>query len=772
MSIKSKILIVDDEPRICKSIKTLLHTQGYEVQICHNGHEAIACFKKNSFDLILQDIFMEGMDGFMVLDAMRKQNIETPVIMMTGNASTRSAVKAMKIGANDYIKKPFEPDELFSLIKSTLHQRTLEIENKTVVKKLNASEKKFRNLVESSNDWIYEINAKGFYTYASPQVKDILGYTPEEILGKTLFDILLPEEIERVANTFNSLMKNPCVIQNFEKKCLHKDGHIVILESNGTPFFDEVGVLEGFRGVKRDITDRKRAERALRDEKKFNDLAIDSLPGIFYFFTKEGKFLRWNKNFEKVLGYTAVEIRTMQPRDFFPVEEQGIVEERIGEAFTDGDSFVEANLLSKSGTKTLYYLTGVRVKVKGTHCQVGVGIDISDRKRAERDREKLHAQLQQSQKMESIGNLAGGIAHDFNNLLFPIIGMSEMLLEDLPEDSPEHENAQDIFHAGRRAATLVNQILAFSRQSEHKMVPVRVQNVLKELLKLSRSTIPANIDIQQNIQQNCGLILADPTQIHQVAMNLITNAFHAVEEKNGTINIELKEITLQDNELPDSALQSGQYVKLSVSDNGIGMSQNISHNIFEPYFTTKKQGKGTGLGLAVVYGILTEYKGDIKVYSEVGKGTTFEVHLPLMNKSAEAISTETVIDEQKGTERLLLVDDEESVVRLEKQMLERLGYTVSAFSYSLEALEAFKSNPDSYDLVISDMTMPNMTGDQLALELMSVRPDIPVIICTGYSERINKEQSEANKVKGFLIKPVVKSEMAQMVRKVLDDSKI
>ncbi|MCP3898154.1 MAG: response regulator, partial [Desulfobacteraceae bacterium] len=386
------------------------------------------------------------------------------------------------------------------------------------------------------------------------------------------------------------------------------------------------------------------------------------------------------------------------------------------------------------------------------------------------DRNRLEEQLRQSQKMESIGNLAGGIAHDFNNLLFPILGMSEMLLEDLPQDSLEYENAQEIFIAGKRAGALVQQILAFSRQSEHKMTPVKVQNVLKEVLKLSRSTIPTNIEIQQNIQQNCGLVMADPTQVHQVAMNLITNAFHAVEEKNGTIDIKLKEVILKDNELPNSVLKSGQFIRLSVSDNGIGMSQSTVQKIFEPYFTTKEQGKGTGLGLAVVYGIVKEHGGDIKVYSEMGKGSTFSIYLPLMTKSSQITPAENVEMVTSGTENILLVDDEVSVAKLEGQMLARLGYQTTIKTNSVDALSAFKKNPEFFDLVISDMTMPGMTGDQLADEILSIKPDTPIIICTGFSERINKELAETSGVKGFLMKPVVKLDMAQMVRKVLDEA--
>jgi len=383
----------------------------------------------------------------------------------------------------------------------------------------------------------------------------------------------------------------------------------------------------------------------------------------------------------------------------------------------------------------------------------------------------IEAQLQQAQKMESIGNLAGGIAHDFNNLLFPIIGMSEMLLEDLPSDSLEYENAQEIFNAGRRAGDLVKQILTFSRQSEHKMTATRLQNILKEVLKLSHSTLPTNIEFNENIQQNCGLVMADPTQIHQIAMNLITNSFHAIEGKNGVIDIELKEVTLEENELPDSELLSGEYVRLSVSDNGTGMTQNTINNIFEPYYTTKKKGKGTGLGLAVVYGIVKEHNGDIKVYSELGEGSTFHIYLPLMEKTSKIETADQAASIEAGTEKILLVDDEKSVAKLEGKMLSRLGYLVTEKTKSSEALNTFKMNPENFDLVITDMTMPDMTGDQLAKEILSIKPNTPIIICTGFSERINKEQAEIIGVKGFLMKPVEKSDMAKMVREVLDEAK-
>lgn len=387
------------------------------------------------------------------------------------------------------------------------------------------------------------------------------------------------------------------------------------------------------------------------------------------------------------------------------------------------------------------------------------------------ERNQMEKRLTQAQKMESIGNLAGGIAHDFNNLLYPIIGLSEMLLDDLAPDSLEHENAKGIFNAGMRAGDLVKQILTFSRQSEHKMTPVSVPKVLNEVLKLSRATIPSNIQINENVRQDCGLIMADPIQIHQIAMNLITNAFHAVKEGNGIIAVELNEFYLKENELPDSQLKSGKYIRLSVSDNGVGIPENIMNTIFDPYFTTKEQGKGTGLGLSVVYGIVKEHKGDIKVYSEEGKGTTFNIYLPLMEIASETVTADSETNIETGTENILLVDDEESIAALEGQMLSRLGYTVTIETKSSLALTLFKSDPGKFDLVITDMTMPDLTGDRLAQEILSIKADMPIIICTGFSEKINEEKAKIIGASGFLMKPVVKSDLAQMVRNVLDDAK-
>lgn len=381
---------------------------------------------------------------------------------------------------------------------------------------------------------------------------------------------------------------------------------------------------------------------------------------------------------------------------------------------------------------------------------------------------RLENQIRQAQKMETIGNLAGGIAHDFNNLLLPVVVMSELLIEDLDQNSLEYENAREILNAGMRGRKLVEQILAFSRQSDHKAIPVRVQYCVKEVIKLCRSTIPSNIKIIQSIQNDCGFVNADPTQLHQIILNLMTNAYHAVEKNGGTITIKLHEAYLAPPESAETVLKEREYVVLTVSDNGCGIKPDVIDKIFDPYFTTKKKNKGTGLGLAVVYGIVKEHAGHITVKSDPGKETTFKVYLPLIPEPVEPVVDEKVIRLEGGTEQILIVDDEESILKPMKLTLDRLGYKVTDRTGSLQAIETFQKNPKSFDLVITDMTMPELKGDQLAKELLAIKPDLPIILCSGFSEKMDKEKMDRMGIKAFLMKPFTKDELVYIVRKVLD----
>jgi CheY-like chemotaxis protein len=321
--------------------------------------------------------------------------------------------------------------------------------------------------------------------------------------------------------------------------------------------------------------------------------------------------------------------------------------------------------------------------------------------------------------------------------------------------------------AVHRATDLVKQILTFSRQTDQILKPLKVQTVVREVLKLIRSSLPSTIKITRNISDTCGLVMADATQIHQVAMNLLTNAYHAMEDKGGTLHVTLKEVDLDVEALKDPAMLSGSYVCLIVADTGTGIDKSIIDRIFEPYFSTKKKEKGTGMGLATVHGIVKSYKGDITVYSEPNKGTVFHVYLPVIQPQAETKETRITSPVEGGTERILIVDDEEQIVRMIQQMLEKLGYHVTARTSSIETLEAFRAAPDKFDLVITDMTMPNMTGVELARKLIEIRPDIPIIICTGFSEKISAHKARTMGIRGYVMKPVIRSKLVKKIKKVL-----
>ena len=421
---------------------------------------------------------------------------------------------------------------------------------------------------------------------------------------------------------------------------------------------------------------------------------------------------------------------------------------------------INYELVSPKDNKTYYISNTPIFHTDGLNSKLTVFRDITEFK-------KMEISLRQAQKMESIGTLAGGIAHDFNNILFPIMGHTEILIQGLSGDSPLKESLNKIYTSTLRARDLVRQILTFSRQESSELRPMKMQPIIKEALKLIRSTIPTTIKIQQDIHPDCGIIKADPTQIHQIIMNLIANAYHAIGEGEGMLNINLKEIELGKHDIKNHDMLPGVYACLTVSDSGIGMDKELIDKIFDPFFTTKEKGKGTGMGLAVVHGLVKNMKGSIKVHSEPGQGTQFDIYFPLEKNSFEKPSIQTDEIIQEGMEQILLVDDEEEILIMEGQMLERLGYHVDSYISSIDALEAFRSNPDKFDIIITDMAMPDMPGDKLSLELMNIRPDIPVLLCTGFSASMSEEKAESLGIKGLLLKPIMMKDLSQKIREVL-----
>lgn len=390
------------------------------------------------------------------------------------------------------------------------------------------------------------------------------------------------------------------------------------------------------------------------------------------------------------------------------------------------------------------------------------------RQEYETQRGAMEQDLRQLQKNEAIGVLAGGIAHDFNNILAPILGYSEILQEDIPPNSPLQESVGHVLSAAERAKGLVGQILTFSRQQEQEIVPLKPGLVITEVLTLIKATLPATIEVSHHIDVKSRTIMADPTQLHQVVMNLLTNAYHAMQEEGGKLTVNFENIDISDPH-NDLTLSIGPYVVLHVEDTGQGMDKSTKEKIFDPYFTTKPQGKATGLGLSVAYGIIKKYNGGIEVKSEAGSGTIIRVYLPAApQKTREEISTKKSTG-FNGDETILLVDDEEPILKVSKRKLERLGYRVTICNDSQKALALITSSSVKFDLIITDMTMPRMTGELLTKEIRKVYADLPVIICTGFSETMTPERAKLIGASGLLMKPVAGNDLAQMVREALDE---
>jgi len=529
------------------------------------------------------------------------------------------------------------------------------IDHQQAKKALSQSEERYRLIAENATDviWITDMNFK--FTYLSPSIYPLRGYTVEEAMKQTFEEVALPESFENVRSLYNETLK--------------------LIES---------GDEEGLNPVEFEIQQ----------------------------FCKDGSVI-WTSNNTRIITNSHNQ----------PVSILGI-----------------------------------------TH-------DITGRKKAEEEKIRLETQLQQAQKIESIGTLAGGIAHDFNNILFPVLGHTEMLLHDIPDDNPIHKDLKKIYAGANRAKELVKQILTFSRQEPSELKLIKIQPLIKEVLKLLRATIPTTIGIKQDISSDCGIIKADSTQIHQIVMNLATNAYHAMEESGGELQITLKEVNFKEHDLINPDMTPGKFACLTIADTGVGIEQELIDKIFDPFFTTKETGKGTGMGLSVVHGIVKSMHGAIQVYSKPDKGTEFHVYLPLVEGLKEQKATDTIALNQAGTEHILLVDDEEAILTMEKQMLERLGYSVTSCSNSIEALEAFRVNPNKFDMVITDMAMANMSGDMLSAELNIIRPDIPVLLCTGFSETMPEEKAESLGINGFLLKPIVMNDLSHKIREVLDNNK-
>ncbi len=640
-------------------------------------------------------------------------------------------------------------------------------EHKQGGRALRESEMRFRALAEHSLAGVY-IFQDGRYQYINPRFAEIFGYTPAEILtehGDSLA-LIAEEDLEFVRAKVRERLRGEAKNLHY---CFHgkrKNGESVDIEVLGTVI--EWGGRQAITGTLFDITERKRIEQALQLSEKRLNLVLDATSdGIWDWNIATGEVL-FSPNWFTSLGYKVGEL----PPHFSSWEaivhpdDMPRTQEALAAHFAGQTPFYECEnrLLTKEG---IYRWNLDRGQVVMRDDQgnpvrmVGTDTDITERKH-------LEAQLRQAQKMEAMGTLAGGIAHEFNNILSTLLIFTELAQSEVPRDSTTWDYLKQVAASGDRAKDLVQKILAFSRHSETKREPVKLNAIVKESLQLLRATLPATIAIVEDLGAVTGTVLVSPTEIHQILMNLCANAEHTMRETGGQLGIQLDSVEIDEEHAASHPnFHAGPYIRLTVSDTGHGIPPEVQERIFEPFFTTKSVGEGTGLGLSVIHGIVADCGGAMTVESLIGTGTTFEIYLPEVTETAAAKTNAPESHIPLGRERILVVDDDPAICHGLDVLLQRLGYEPTSTTSSRDALACFQMAPDAFDLVITDQTMPELTGEELTKQLRQIRPDIPIILTTGFSHVMDAAKAESLGINAFMMKPFMKDVLHRTIEQVV-----
>lgn len=620
-----------------------------------------------------------------------------------------------------------------------------------------------KQMIESFPEGILVLDENNEIICINTQLKSLFGWEEFELKGKSLIIVdgdyrqLVLNRIERSKGV------TPAYQEGLIIKCLKKTGEEIYLNIK----FSDLGMDAGEKRtllIFSRLSESSLTLAALKEsEEKYKELFDNTSDAILILDFETFVVDDINESASRLFGYKKDELIGKIPKDILSeskkLDLEGYRKQIVENSLTEG--FPAHHFKRKDGTvfvgevsRSFFYSDGRKKLISSIR-------DISVRL-------KFEERLRQSQKMEAIGKLAGGIAHDFNNILSSVLGFTELAMEDVRADTMLKDNLQEVMIAGNRAKNLIQQILTFSRKDDPEFKVVKVKSIIKEGLNLIRASLPSTIEIVSNLNSE-STVFADPTQIHQIIMNLCSNAGKAMEEHGGVLTVILNDRFLDPAEnKAHEHIPTGYYTEIVVEDTGSGIQDKFLKQVFDPFFTTKPIGEGTGMGLSVIQGIVKTLKGSILVDSTVGKGTIFKIYLPIVGNMTEEFVDNSNCDHLDGTERILFVDDEEALVLLWVQVLGHMGYDIKACNSSIEALNLFKENPDKFDLVITDYTMPNMTGDKLAKELLKIRPDIPIILCTGYSHNIDEHKAKKMGITAYINKPILKAELANVIRHLLD----
>jgi PAS domain S-box-containing protein len=760
MNIKTaKILVVEDNPIVAEDLRMKLTKLGYQVtDTAMSGEQALESIKTTLPDIAFMDINLgKGIDGITTA-TLFKERYNLSVIYLTAHADDATLTRAKTTEPYGYIIKPFDDNELKSVIEVAVHKQKVE-------KKLMEKHTWLETTLNSIGDGVITTDTRGNVTFLNPVAEEKTGWKSLEAKGKPIEDIFhirnehSGHRVENPVNQVLSTGEQSSLVNN--TLLISKDGNKLPIKDSGSPIKTETGKTLGTVLVFQDDSKERKTRKKLLAQKKEAELYLNLAEVLFIGLDKEGCIIMTNEKARKILEISNENVIGLNWFENFVPEENRYDAEKVFNTISSGKlspyEYYEAPILTKSQQRRQIAWHNSYIEDENNTI-IGIlssGEDITEKL-------QLRKKLQHAQKMESIGNLAGGIAHDFNNILTAILGFTELSLGIVDEGSELEDNLQEVRAAGMRAKDIVSQILYFSRQSEEKVEPTCVETIARETANLFKSLIPANIRIVEEYSGN-GHIMGSPSQLHQIFMNLCTNATQSMEKTGGELRISVQEVNI-DKHLwqPDLALQKGKYVKVIVSDDGIGIAEKDLDSIFEPYFTTKDIGEGTGMGLAMVHGIVESYGGNITVKSNLGEGAKFSLFFPAVDTQPEhTINEETdLIHSQK---QILVVDDELPICKYVKRTLEAIGYTVTTYQNPTEALIMFSSSPEDFDALITDVSMPEMTGDVLARKVLAIRPDLPIIITSGYSKILHEKEFAEIDVQAVALKPLSTEELEKIV---------
>ena len=758
--IKPIILILDDDEGIQETLCDIFEQKDFAVNVASLGAEALALAEKNKFDIALIDIKLPDIEGISVLEKLKKTNPDMICCIITGNASLATSLEALKHGANDYFVKPIVIDKMLHSLESALEKQRISKMLKESEASLRKEARYWETTFDAMDDAVCLLDLKGKILRCNKAMAKFLRKPFAEIIGSSCWEL--------VHRTQEPIPECPVLRmrETRQRETMIKQDGEKIIQVTVDPILDENGNLFQIVHIISDITERKHAEDNLRDsEEKYRVLFKSASDAVLLVNVETMNILDANEAAVTLYGYTYKELLKLKAIDLSAEAKQ--TKKVLQDNFS---TYIPIRYhRKKDGRIFPVEITTNFLKLKNQKIHISNIRDISVRIEAEKESKNLEEKLSQAQKMESVGRLAGGVAHDYNNALTTIMGFTELAMMDADPEGPLHKDLDEVFKAGKRAKDITRQLLAFARKQTIAPKVLDLNENIESMFKMLRRLIGENIDIVWQPGTNLWPVKMDPSQIDQILANLCVNARDAIEDV-GTVTIETDIVTFDKAYCADhKGFIPGGFVLLAVSDNGCGMDKETLDKIFEPFFTTKDVDKGTGLGLATVYGIVKQNNGFVNVYSEPGEGTSIKIYLPQHEGKAVGNQGESTEEIPQGLgETILVVEDDMPILKLAKKILEGLGYKVLTADTPKGAMRLAKEYKSEIQLLVTDVIMPEMNGRELSEQMQSLYPDLKCIFMSGYTANAIAHHGVLDEGMEFIQKPCSQADLAKTVRNVLD----